>query len=133
MVIQELSNEGTANFFLQNPFSTKIIHYLSIVLVNILSYAYICAKFYKVMCYSKMTFEWLPMVNPYYWPFSVFTVSTSPYFQFWQTFFPSIKFQKSSVDVSAIIALEVLNSVIYVFVRITQIFLSLLETTEKLI
>ena len=44
-------------------------HHLSIFLVNFISYLYILVKFYKVLCYSKMTFEWLPMINPYVWPF----------------------------------------------------------------
>ena len=43
-----------------------------------------------------MTFEWLPMINPYVWPFSVFHVVTSPYFAFWARILPSIKLDKSS-------------------------------------
>ena len=63
-------------------------HHLSIFLVNFISYLYILVKFYKVLCYSKMTFEWLPMINPYVWPFSVFHVVTNPYFAFWARILP---------------------------------------------
>jgi hypothetical protein len=88
-------------------------------------------KFYKVLCYSKMTFEWLPMINPYVWPFSVFQVLTGPYFAFWSRVLPSIKFERSSVEISGIIALESLNSLIYFCVKFTNMLILILEETEK--
>ena len=106
-------------------------HHLSIFLVNFISYLYILVKFYKVLCYSKMTFEWLPMINPYVWPFSVFHVVTSPYFAFWARILPSIKLDKSSVEISGIIALEALNSLIYFCVRLTSLLIDVLDRTEK--
>ena len=106
-------------------------HHLSIFLVNAISYLYILVKFYKVLCYSKMTFEWLPMINPYVWPFSVFHVVTSPYFAFWARILPSIKLDKSSVEISGIIALEALNSLIYFCVRLTSLLIDVLDQTEK--
>lgn len=106
-------------------------HHFSIFLVNVISYLYILVKFYKVLCYSKMTFEWLPMINPYVWPFSVFHVVTSPYFAFWARILPSIKLDKSSVEISGIIALEALNSLIYFCVRLTSLLIDFLDQTEK--
>lgn len=106
-------------------------HHLSIFLVNFISYLYILVKFYKVLCYSKMTFEWLPMINPYVWPFSVFHVVTNPYFAFWARILPSIKLDKSSVEISGIIALEALNSLIYFCVRLTSLLIDVLDRTEK--
>ena len=106
-------------------------HHLSIFLVNFISYLYILVKFYKVLCYSKMTFEWLPMINPYVWPFSVFHVVTGPYFAFWARILPSIKLDKSSVEISGIIALEALNSLIYFCVRLTSLLIDVLDETEK--
>ena len=108
-----------------------VTHHLSIFLVNFISYIYILVKFYKVLCYSKMTFEWLPMINPYVWPFSVFHVVTSPYFAFWARILPSIKLDKSSVEISGIIALEALNSLIYFCVRLTSLLINVLDQTEK--
>jgi hypothetical protein len=108
-----------------------ITHHLSVFLLNLISYAYILAKFYKVICYSKMTFEWLPMINPYIWPFSVFHVVTEPYFAFWARVLPNIKLDKSSVEISGVIALESLNSLIYVFIRLTTVLIEYLDRTEQ--
>jgi hypothetical protein len=108
-----------------------IAHHLSVFLLNLISYAYILAKFYKVLCYSKMTFEWLPMINPYIWPFSVFHIATGPYFAFWAKILPNIKLDKSSIEISGIIALESLNSLIYVFIRLTTALIEYLEGTEQ--
>jgi len=79
-----------------------------------------------------MTFEWLPMINPYKWPFSFFQVLTDPYFRFWSKLFPTIRFQNSSMEISGIIALEALNSVLYVCIRLTQYLILILDNTEKL-
>jgi len=78
-----------------------------------------------------MTFEWFPLINPYKWPFSWFENFTQPYFDFWANLFPNIRFETSSVDVSSIIALEGLNSLLYFFVRLTQILITFLEQLEK--
>ena len=75
---------------LNNSISISFIHYSSILLINLISYAYVLAKFYKVLCFSKMTFDWLPMINPYVWPFSFFKLMTDPYFRLWEKILPSI-------------------------------------------
>jgi len=106
-------------------------HYLYIFLLNFVSYIWILLKFYKVLCYSKMTFEWLPMINPYVWPFSVFHILTGPYFKFWSTRLPNVKFDKSSIEISAIIGLEALNSLVYFAVKVAHILLVLLDENEK--
>jgi hypothetical protein len=106
-------------------------HYLYVFLLNFVSYIWILLKFYKVLCYSKMTFEWLPMINPYVWPFSVFHILTGPYFKFWSTRLPNVKFDKSSIEISAIIGLEALNSLVYFAVKVAHILLVLLDENEK--
>jgi hypothetical protein len=78
-----------------------------------------------------MTFEWLPMINPYVWPFSVFHILTGPYFKFWSTRLPNVKFDKSSIEISAIIGLEALNSLVYFAVKVAHILLVLLDENEK--
>ncbi len=112
--------------------SNTIFHSLAVFLLNAVSYLYIFIKFYKVLCYSKMTFEWLPMINPYVWPFSIFHVLTGPYFAFWSKILPTIKFERSSVEISGIIALESLNSLIYFCVKATNQLIVLLEELEKM-
>jgi len=130
MIIQNFLNSLSLNIFSQSSLTVEIIHYSAIFLINFVSYLYIFIKFYKVLCYSKMTFEWLPMINPYVWPFSLFQVLTGPYFLFWSKIFPSVRFESSSLEISGIIALEALNSLLYFCVRITHSLILLLEKTE---
>ena len=75
------------------------IHELSVLLINVVSYLYILLKFYKVLCYSRMTFDWMPMINPYIWPFSFFQLMTGPYFAFWSKILPNLKLEKSSIEI----------------------------------
>ena len=108
------------------------IHELSVFLINIVSYLYILLKFYKVLCYSRMTFDWMPMINPYIWPFSFFQLMTGPYFAFWSKILPNLKLEKSSIEISGIVGLEALNALIYFCVRFTNILIVLLEEKEKI-
>jgi hypothetical protein len=78
-----------------------------------------------------MTFEWLPMINPYLWPFSVFQVLTGPYFRLWSKLLPTVKFEKSSLEVSGIIALEAINSCTFFLIKLTNMLVNILEQTEK--
>ena len=105
----------------------------SIFLLNFISFLYFCLKFYTVLCYTKITFEWLPMINPYAWPFSIFQVITRPYYAFWSKIMPPIKFEKSSFEVSAMVGLIALNSVSYLFVRIANVIVIYLDYAEKTI
>jgi hypothetical protein len=113
--------------------SILLTHEIAVILLNITSYLYILTKIFKVMCYSKLTFEWLPLVNPYVWPFSLFNTITNPYFRMWSQILPPIKFEKTSIEVSAIIALEALNSLIYLLVRCSHILVAILQDTERLL
>jgi hypothetical protein len=133
MVIIDIFHDLTdfLSSFSEKEIALYFIRTLSIFLVNVAAYSYILVKFFKVLCYSKMTFEWLPMVNPYIWPFSVFHILTGPYFAFWAKILPSIKLDKSSVEISGIVALEVLNSLIYLCVRFTNILIIILDELEK--
>ena len=69
--------------FFENQFSVYCLYFLSTIAINIAAYLFVVVRFYKVLCYSTMTFEWLPMINPYIWPFSIFKVLTEPYFDCW--------------------------------------------------
>lgn len=126
-IVQSLS-EGNVDFSI-----LFFTHFFSLFIVNLLSFFYFLMKVYRVVCYAKLTFDWLPMLNPYEWPFSLFTTLTRPYFQFWQKYFPTIKFGNSFIQVSSLIGIEVLNAVLYFCMRITQFFLSILELTKTLI
>lgn len=131
IIFDFFNNLNPTNFLYQNELVISIFHITSVLLLNAIAYFYILVKFYKVLCYSKMTFEWLPMINPYVWPFSVFHILTRPYFDFWSNILPSVKFERSSVEISGIIALEALNSLIYFCVKLTTGLVTLLETLEN--
>ena len=118
---------------LKNEIGLTLVHYLSIILINFISYAYVFAKLYKVLCFLKLTFDWLPMINPYVWPFSFFKLVTDPYFKIWAKILPSVKFEKRSVDISAIIALESLNTIVFLLVVLANEFLVILEETEQVL
>jgi uncharacterized protein YggT (Ycf19 family) len=104
---------------------------LGVFLVNFISYLYIAVKFFKVLCYAKLTCEWFPMLNPYNWPFSFLQTITNPYFKFWSKVLPSLKFKKSSVEISGIIALEALNAIVYFCVRAVNVLVVSLEQMDK--
>jgi hypothetical protein len=110
------------------PLIVPCVNLLTLFILNIVSSIYLFTKFYRVLCYSKMTFDWLPMLNPYLWPFSLFHILTNSYFNFWEKALPSIKLDNTTVEISAIIGLEVLNSSIYIIVRFTNLLLGILET-----
>ena len=124
--------EGFFSSFLLSNTTMSFEHHASVFLINLVSYAYIIVKFYKVLCYSKLTFEWLPMINPYVWPFSFFFLITKPYFDLWETILPIIKFNKSSLEVSSIIGLEALNAVLYFCVRFFEFLALTLEKIESI-
>lgn len=122
------------NTLYKNEFFVSVIHSFSVFLLNAVSYFYIFLKFFKVLCYSKMTFEWLPMINPYVWPFSIFNVLTGSYFAFWAKVLPSIKFERTSVEISGIIAIEALNSFVFFCIQFTNyLILSLQDLEEKIL
>jgi hypothetical protein len=78
-----------------------------------------------------MTFEWLPMINPYVWPFSVFNVLTGPYFAFWARVLPSVKLERTSVEISGIIGVEALNSVVFFCIQAVNYLIYILEQLEE--
>jgi len=119
------------SFLAKNPFILEIIHGLSVLLLNFAAYAYILLKFFKVLCYSHMTFEWLPMINPYIWPYSFFRVMTRWYFKFWERFLPSIPLNDNNFEISTIVGLEALNSIVFFSVRLSHFLIGILEELEK--
>lgn len=110
-----------------NTFEAYIAQSLAIFLLNILSCSYLIIKFYKLLCYSKLTFEWLPLLNPYVWPYSFFHVITAPYFKFWAFLLPPLKLEKTSFEVSAIVGLEAMNTGLYFCLRASNYLINFLE------
>jgi hypothetical protein len=110
-----------------NTFEAYIAQGLAIFLLNLLSFSYFIIKLYKLLCYSKLTFEWLPLLNPYVWPFSFFQVVTAPYFKFWAFLLPPLKLEKTSFEISAIVGLEAMNTSLYFCLRASNYLIHFLE------
>ena len=110
-----------------------IFNFILICYLNVLLYAILGLKVFRVLCYSKLTFDWFPLINPYIWPQSILTSLTQPYFRFWSRLLPAINFEKSSVRISSLVALEILNSLLFLFVRISKLIILLLLESEKLL
>jgi hypothetical protein len=111
------------DFASANQEFSLLVPYLLIFLGNALYYLLFLLKFYRIMCFSKITFDGLPMINPYVWPFSIFRVLTQPYFKFWSKIFPTFKSGKSSFDISLILALEGISALIYFLTQVRVLML----------
>lgn len=102
----------------------------NLLLLNLLSvglsYSYIFLKFYRLICFSKIAFDTLPLINPYTWPFSLFRTLAQPYFSIWYKILPGIKWGSTSFDVSQILGLEALTVLMYVFAQLHKIVLKYL-------
>ena len=83
-------------------------------LADAITYAYLLVKIYRVLCVSKITFEQFPRINPYVWPFSFIRMATKPYFKFWEKLMPTLKVGSGSFDISGIIGLEMLGTILSV-------------------
>lgn len=66
-------------------------------------------KFYTLLLFTKITFDQLPLFNPYLLPFSILRYFTSPYIRIFQKLFPRLQIGPINLDISVIIALELLN------------------------
>ena len=119
------------SFLAKNTFILNFIHEFSVFLLNFSAYAFILLKLFKVLCYSYLTFDWLPMINPYIWPFSFFRIATRWYFKFFERFFPSIVLNENQFEISTIVALELLNSIVFCLVRLSHSLIFILEDIEK--
>ena len=117
-------------FLLENPWLSSTAQWFSIFFLHILSLSYILLKIYKLLCYSKLTLEWLPLLNPYVWPYSVFHLITAPYFRFWSRILPPVKFNKTSFEISAIVALETLNTGLFFAMRLSNLFINFLSAVK---
>jgi hypothetical protein len=86
--------------------------YLFILLADLVGYLFLLLKIYRILCFSKITFDQLPILNPYKWPLSLIRITTKPYFNLWAKILPNLKIGKVSYDVSAILGLEMLSCII---------------------
>ena len=96
----------------QTPEFTLVIGYMMLLFADFLGYFYLILKIYRILCFSKITFDQLPLLNPYKWPLSLVRITTKPYFRFWSKMLPKLKLGKAAYDMSAILGLEMLSIMI---------------------
>jgi uncharacterized protein YggT (Ycf19 family) len=117
--------------FMMAQINHGLDYYLCVIFINLISFLYLFLKFYRLACYAKLTFEWLPMVNPYNYPLAYLYILTNPYFLLWKRILPNLRFEKSSLEISAIVGLECMNAVLYLCVRVVNVIITYLETLEQ--
>jgi hypothetical protein len=79
------------------------------LILNILIFFNFFIKLYKIICFSKIILNWLPVFNPYIWPFFYFKILTNFYFSFWKKTLKFVNRTKFAFSFSDMIAMEFLN------------------------
>ncbi len=90
----------------------KILLFLLNFIANIFDYLYVFLKIYRILCFAKITFDQLPICNPYKWPIAFIRVVTRPYLSIWHKFLPNLRIGNMTHEVSSIIAVEFLSSIV---------------------
>jgi len=103
--------------------NTRLKLHAILFFADSISYFYLILKIFRVLCFSKLTFDQIPLFNPYKWPFSFIRIVTKPYFEFWSQVLPNLRFGSSSYDISSIIGLEMLSTLITLLYKIRLIIL----------
>jgi uncharacterized protein YggT (Ycf19 family) len=84
-------------------------------------------KVYRALCYTTIVFEQMVVFNPNKWPLALIRRLVKPYFKFWSTFLPPAKLEGGSYDVSVLVALETINTLIETSGPIRYFILSYLQ------
>jgi hypothetical protein len=79
---------------------------------DFMNYLFLLLKTYRLILFTKIVFDQLPLFNPYEWPLSVVRITTRWYFRFWEKMVPTLKFKNGSMDISAPVALEFVTTLI---------------------
>lgn len=102
----------------ENPTIANFLAYSLILVSDLLACLYTLLKIYRILCFSKITFDQLPLLNPYKWPLAFFRIVTQPYFRFWARLLPTMKLGNSTYDISIILGLEAISCFIFLSVQL---------------
>jgi len=102
------------NELLLNERSAQFFFWLS----DVIGYAYLCLKVYRVMCLTRLTLDQLPMFNPYIFPINFIRLYTNTYFVFWKKILPPLRFGSYPFDMSGLIALQFISQILPLIVHI---------------
>lgn len=112
----------------ENQENLHLVASLLFLFTDIVGAIYLLIKAFRVLCFAKITFDQIPVFNPYKWPLSMIRVVTRPYFRFWLRLFPHLRIGKVSYEVSAIIGLEALSVLLVLCLHSRGILLSQIES-----
>ncbi len=112
---------------------TKLLFYLLTFLAEIFDYIYLLIKIYRILCFAKITFDQLPLYNPYKWPLSFIRILTRPYLSFWSRFLPNLRFGNMTYEIATIVALEFLACILRLSFYIRVYLFTNLETVSILL
>lgn len=87
--------------------ATYLVHFY-IFLSDMSGGFFILLKIYRALCITKLTFDQLPLFNPYSSPLAAIRVLTQDYFGLWAKFLPPFQIGSISYDLSSVLALELL-------------------------
>jgi hypothetical protein len=95
----------------QVEFSTisTLVLFLVKVFLHLFFFLSIALKIYRAICYTKLTIDWIPFINPYKWPASFLSTWTQPFFFEMTKYMPRISKKRRTFDLSIIIGLELLT------------------------
>lgn len=97
-----------------NKLNIEIAANLLFILSDFMGLVFTFLKLYRIICFTRLTFDQLPLFNPYKWPLAFVRILTNPYFRFWSKLLPNLKIGRVSYDISGIIGLEILATLIFI-------------------
>ena len=93
-------------------------NYILSILPDLITICIILLRFYKLLYYTKIILDQVPMVSLHRWPFSFLRIICRPYTRLSKRLLPKIKIGETILDISNIVGVEVLN-------KLSNILLSL--------
>lgn len=106
-------NEFDLNLIGNNDIQLFFVYKFYIFFATLLFYVLFAVKFYRALCYTNLTLEGLPLINPYVWPSNVLRVYAKPYFQFWKESIPPIRINKRNFDASYLVGIEFFEGILF--------------------
>jgi hypothetical protein len=96
-----------------NELNKELLAYFLIFISDFCGFLFTFIKLYRILCFTRLTFDQLPVFNPYKWPLAFIRISTTPYLRLWSKLLPSLKIGKGSFNISGIIGVEFLSAVVF--------------------
>ncbi len=87
-------------------------------LIELFLQLFLISAFFRVLCYTKLTFDWFAKFNPNMWPYSVITSIVNPYFSFFSSKIPMLRVEIGIFDPSMFLSLQIVNLITWICFQI---------------